>query len=232
MPTLDTLKSEPTTAKCDALGQVRVSLLDVSLDAIRDFELIIRDRLKEQRDSGTAESKAEAMRASVAAENAAIEVELESSKSALEANSSEPPMHQASNMGRALSPPTSLEIVEAQETNSQEGAMEPQADKLPKGFVDSLTGVLRKAKTSGSRLSPSRYLDLPLLVIEHKKDNEGLLKGINQMRLHLTACVKFLHVIGVQEFIVYGMLTNGPQAIFPAAVMNADGVCTASFLMR
>ena len=74
-------------------------------------------------------------------------------------------------------------------------------------------------------------LDLPVLVVKHKKqgDDKALAKGANQMRLYLTACVKFLDAVGIKNFVVYGMLTDGPHVTFPAAVMNEAGVCVSFF---
>ncbi|KAK2464346.1 hypothetical protein APHAL10511_003803 [Amanita phalloides] len=68
------------------------------------------------------------------------------------------------------------------------------------------------------------YLDLPIIAIEYTKQLADAKKGTNQLRMHLTACVKFLHVLGITEFMVFGIQTDGTHTAFPAAVMTDDGI--------
>ncbi|KAK2465496.1 hypothetical protein APHAL10511_002388 [Amanita phalloides] len=67
-------------------------------------------------------------------------------------------------------------------------------------------------------------LDLPVIAIEYKKQLVDANKGTNQLRMYLTACVKFLHVLGITEFMVFGIQTDGIHTALPAAVMTNDGM--------
>ncbi|KAK2465498.1 hypothetical protein APHAL10511_002390 [Amanita phalloides] len=67
-------------------------------------------------------------------------------------------------------------------------------------------------------------LDLPIIAIEYKKQLVDAKKGTNQLRMYLTACVKFLHVLGITEFMVFGIQTDGIHTALPAAVMTNDGM--------
>lgn len=84
----------------------------------------------------------------------------------------------------------------------------------------------REVRPVSSRDIKGVSLDLPLLVAEYKKQagESHATKATNQIRMYLTASVKFLQAVGITGFIVYGMVTDGPRVIFPAAVMTEQGV--------
>lgn len=88
--------------------------------------------------------------------------------------------------------------------------------------------------TSAPRNSNAIPLDLPLLIVEHKKQGgeSQAIKASNQMRMHLTASVKFLEAMGITGFVVYGMITDGPRVAFPAAVLTNEGVYILSVVQQ
>ena len=48
-------------------------------------------------------------------------------------------------------------------------------------------------------------------------------------RMYLTAAVKYLEAIGITDIPVYGVQTDGPIAVFSAAVIKGEyGVCTVT----
>ena len=95
-------------------------------------------------------------------------------------------------------------------------------DELAKGIQDVTVSMPETQKPDHDE----HLLDLPVLVVGYKKqgDKTLLAKGTTQMRLYLTACVKFLGAVGIHDFIVYGVLTDGSRATFPAAIMDKTGV--------
>jgi hypothetical protein len=65
-------------------------------------------------------------------------------------------------------------------------------------------------------------LELPILTAEYKKASDNLMKGTNQLRMYLTASVKFLQAIGITNIAVYGVQTDGPIVVLPAAILGDD----------
>ena len=73
----------------------------------------------------------------------------------------------------------------------------------------------------------STALGLPILVGEHKRPIDGTGRETNQLRMCLTAAVKYLEAIGIAGVPVYGMQMEGPTAVFSAAVVKGKSrVCT------
>ncbi len=56
------------------------------------------------------------------------------------------------------------------------------------------------------------FFDLPLLVVEHKKDR-SMVQGSNQLRMNLAACTAFLEALCIHKFPVFGLLTNSSQGV-------------------
>lgn len=90
----------------------------------------------------------------------------------------------------------------------------------------SSSSTSESTSVSSPQNSNAVTLDLPLLVVEHKKegDESQTIKATNQMRMYLTASVKFLQAVGITGFVVYGMVTAGSRVSFPAAVLTDEGV--------
>ena len=74
-------------------------------------------------------------------------------------------------------------------------------------------------------------LEIPVFVGEYKRstDMKGRKTGINQMRMYLTASVKYLEAVGISGVPVYGVLMEGPIAAIHAAVMKGE-VCISIVL--
>ena len=70
----------------------------------------------------------------------------------------------------------------------------------------------------------STRLELPILTVEYRKASDSLMKGTNQLRMYLTASVKFLQAVGITNIPVYGVQTDGPIVVLPAAVLRDDNV--------
>ena len=87
-----------------------------------------------------------------------------------------------------------------------------------------------------SRSKASTVLGLPILVGEYKRGTNGMTDeareaaretGTNQLRMYLTAAVKYMEAIGITGIPVYGVQTDGPIAVFSAAVIKGEyRVCT------
>ena len=69
-------------------------------------------------------------------------------------------------------------------------------------------------------------LELPVFVGEYKRltDIDGHQAGTNQMRMYLTASVKYLEAVGITGIPVYGVQTEGSIAAISAAMMKGE-VC-------
>jgi hypothetical protein len=67
-------------------------------------------------------------------------------------------------------------------------------------------------------------LELPILTVEYRMASDSLLKCTNQLRMYLTASVKFLQAVGITNIPVYGVQTNSPVVVLQAAVLRGDNV--------
>ncbi len=71
------------------------------------------------------------------------------------------------------------------------------------------------------------HLDLPILVVAHKKEGEEdnkAIQGTNQLKMYLTACVSFLSTLGIREFPVYGLLTYGRYGVVICCELRLEQV--------
>lgn len=114
-------------------------------------------------------------------------------------------------------PPDDVIPVSSRDTGGPDDA--PPVSSRNAEVLDDVAPVL-------SRDTEGVSLDLPILVAEYKKQAGAsyAMKATNQLRMYLTASVKFLESVGITGFIVYGMITDGPYVAFPAAVMTENGV--------
>ena len=81
------------------------------------------------------------------------------------------------------------------------------------------------SKAQGLQLRPNATrLELPILVVEYKKASDNMMKATNQVRMYLTASVKFLQAVGIANTPVYGVQTDEPIVVLPAAVPRDDNV--------
>ncbi|KAH7885681.1 hypothetical protein F5I97DRAFT_1874317 [Phlebopus sp. FC_14] len=61
-------------------------------------------------------------------------------------------------------------------------------------------------------------LDLPLFVVEYKKmQTDFTVTGANQLRIYSTAAASFLAAVGITEFPVFGLLTDGCKGVITCA---------------
>lgn len=93
-----------------------------------------------------------------------------------------------------------------------------QADGTAEDTVEPMTSRIERLQIGPD----ATLLDLPIVAVEHKKKSDHLAKTMNQLRMHLTALVKFLQTIGITNFPVYGVEADGPNVSLPTAVLRGD----------
>ncbi|KAI5995809.1 hypothetical protein F5J12DRAFT_785577 [Pisolithus orientalis] len=76
-----------------------------------------------------------------------------------------------------------------------------EADGTAEDTVEPMTSRIERLQIGPD----ATLLDLPIVAVEHKKKSDHLAKTMNQLRMHLTASVKFLQTIGITNFPVYGV---------------------------
>ncbi|KAI0343410.1 hypothetical protein BDW22DRAFT_1355841 [Trametopsis cervina] len=82
--------------------------------------------------------------------------------------------------------------------------------------------------TSPRRVPPAQRLSttllLPCLVVEHKKSShKSIMEALNKVRMHCVSGVHFLAAIGIREWPVYGLVTNGSEGAVIMASMSQYG---------
>ena len=70
--------------------------------------------------------------------------------------------------------------------------------------------ISKQSLPESSGTDAGRDLHLPLCMIEYKKDVQGGDAGAgNQLRMYLTAAVRFMEQFNVEEFPIFGLVTKG-----------------------
>lgn len=87
--------------------------------------------------------------------------------------------------------------------------------------------------TQVSRTSPEEFrarppcilpteIVLPSMIIKDKAPGQDKMKSVNQMRMYLVSAVKFLAALGIFDYAVYGLVTNGKKGNVMMAWMVKD----------
>ncbi|KAF8439347.1 hypothetical protein L210DRAFT_3646112 [Boletus edulis BED1] len=195
----------PSKGRCDALGRFLVELPNVSSKNVGHFALVDHPAGKHDGSGGSNEVKASA-RSEAPAKTSRRKT---SKRSLTVPDTSAAP--KSTNGMRYFVPSSSI-------STSMQSLDKEQVDSDSEDSVDALTH-----KTQRLQLGPdATYLELPILAVEYKKVSDDLVKGTNQLRMYLTASVKFLQAVGITNVPVYGVQTDGSVVVLPAAVLRDD----------
>jgi len=203
----------PSTGRCDALGRLMVELPNVSSEDVSHLPLVVRTSGKhggdKRRNEVVASARASRPRTRHRGQG---EPSTKVSSNSLTVPDVSSGAETRTNGTRYTIPsssvPTSMQSLDNKE---QAGST---------GSIDALASEVR-----GLRLGPDvTRLELPILTVEYKKASDSLMKGTNQVRMYLTASVKFLQAVGISNIPVYGVQTDGPIVVLPAAIIRDDNV--------
>ena len=201
----------PSTGRCDALGRLVVELPNVSSEAAGHLPLVVHP-VQRRADRGRNEIKVSASgsRARTCYKSQG-EVSTKTPSSSLTVPDVSSGAEPRTNGTRYTIPSSSVSI-----------PMQSY-DKEQTGSTESMDALASKAQRL--RLGPdATCLELPILTVEYKKASGSLMQGTNQVRMCLTASVKFLQAAGITNVPVYGVQTDGPIVVLPAAVLRDDNV--------
>jgi hypothetical protein len=195
----------PSTGRCDALGRLLVELPSVSPKALGHFPLVVRAATKNDADERK-EKKAPTSASRTQAKPKGRSEQLAKSLTVPDDSNAAGTRVTRYTM-LSSSTPSSMQCSNAEQTTSMES-------------LDILT-----CKAQRLRIGPdATRLELPILTVEYKRASDHLIKGTNQVRMYLTASVKFLQAVGIMNVPVYGVQTDGPIVVIPAAVLRDDDV--------
>ncbi|KAI5986082.1 hypothetical protein F5J12DRAFT_578617 [Pisolithus orientalis] len=93
-----------------------------------------------------------------------------------------------------------------------------RTDVATTAAVDTITSQLQHLKIE----EQDSLLDLPLVAVEYKKKSGNMAQATNQLRMYLTASVKFLEAVRITDFPVYGVEADGSVVSLPVAVLRSD----------
>ena len=202
----------PSTGRCDALGRLLVELPNVSSNDVGHLPLVVRAAGKKGAGGGRLETKAATSesRARTYYPNQG-EPSIKTSGSSLTVPDISSGAATRSDGTRYTIPsssiPTCMHSLDKEQTRSAES-------------IEALTSRAQRLQ-----LGPdATRLELPILVVEYKKASDNMMKGTNQVRMYLTASVKFLQAVGITNTPVYGVQTDGPIVVLPAAILRDDNV--------
>ena len=201
----------PSTGRCDALGRLLVELPNVSSEDVGHFPLVVHPAQRPG-DGGRNEVKASV---SVSRARTSYRGQGESSTKIPSSSLTVP---DASSGAETRGNGTRYSIPSSSVSTSMQSL-----DKEQTGSAQSMDALASEAQRL--RLgSDATCLELPILTVEYKKASDNLMKGTNQLRMYLTASVKFLQAVGITNVPVYGVQTDGPIVVLPAAVLRDDNV--------
>ncbi|KIO14435.1 hypothetical protein M404DRAFT_5804 [Pisolithus tinctorius Marx 270] len=210
----------PRTGKCDALGCLWVKLPNVSVEDLGQFPFIHRTpptdevgandatKASRQNDATRASKRGDATRESGHNDGAPIDP-LDGDRS----------LNITSRSCSSLKPPGPSDTKETRYTITLASLSSiRQANGTAEDTVEPTTSRIERLQIGPD----ATLLDLPIVAVEHKKKSNHLAKTMNQLRMHLTASVKFLQTIGITNFPVYGVEADGPNVSLPTAVLRGD----------
>ncbi|KAF8439348.1 hypothetical protein L210DRAFT_3630922 [Boletus edulis BED1] len=195
----------PSKGRCDALGRLLVELPKLSSKDVGHLALVDHPAGKHDSGGGRNEVKASA-RSEASAKTSKRSLTVPDASAAAAAAAAK-----STNGMRYSIPLSSI-------STSMQSLDKEQMDSDSEDSVEALTH-----KTQRLQLGPdATYLELPILAVEYKKVSDDLVKGTNQLRMYLTASVKFLQAVGITNVPVYGVQTDGSVVVLPAAVLRDD----------
>ncbi|KAI0343412.1 hypothetical protein BDW22DRAFT_1428019 [Trametopsis cervina] len=116
-----------------------------------------------------------------------------------------------------------------------EGGPSRERDNLPlisllnsSLYMNPLDGARKDTPVRPRRVLPAQRLStallLPCLIAEYKKSShKSIMEALNQARMYCVSAVHFLAAIGIREWPVYGLVTNGPEGVVIMASMSQYG---------
>ena len=194
----------PSTGRCDALGRLLVEVPGASLEMLGQFPLVVRATTKSKQEK--TENKAPR------------------SRSMVQANPRSRSEKSAQVSGRSLTIPDTFGATGAETGGKRYTMLSSSSPSMQYSDGEKATESLTRKVDELRIESDTTRVELPILTVEYKKASDNVIKGTNQTRMYLTASVKFLKAVGINNFAVYGVQTDGSIAVVPAAVLRDDGV--------
>ncbi|KAH0838790.1 hypothetical protein J3R83DRAFT_7166 [Lanmaoa asiatica] len=199
----------PTTGRCDALGRLLVELPNISSDDVGHIPLVVR-AVGKRGAGGGVEGKASMSKSRARASYRS------QGEPSTKTSSSSLTIPEVSSGSATRTNGTRYTILSSSIPSSMQSSDKEQIS-LP------VTTDALVSKAQGLRLDPdATLLELPILAVEYKRASDNIMKGTNQVRMYLTTCVKFLQALGITNVPVYGVQTDGPIVVMPAAIIRDD----------
>lgn len=214
------LAFSPTTARCDAIGVVRMPV-NLSKAALKPYHFVRPRSGGSKRpasinwdqsdtavnDSSTSSTASTADSASSTFNSAASPSALDYSQLDSAICDSRAVYQQAQQSGRAKPAQADVNLVEGFDQLRLED---------PPCTTSHATGDV----------SNTEYLDLPLIIVEYKRPSDTHtddIQGQNQRRIYCVSAARFLEAIGIDEFPIFSVLSDGPLTVL-AVTWAKDGV--------
>ncbi|KAI0930689.1 hypothetical protein AcV5_007338 [Taiwanofungus camphoratus] len=202
------LGEAPTKGVCDALGTLRV-IIDVPHKLLDNVRLASLDPPK----------------------RSYLESKIEESKGEKEKQPAK-----RSRAGRTRSERRS-EVTSSDRLTTPEGGVETSQDykynilastkrtPVTQDLLHKDTDMVSELATQMSRLKVSvlpkgpseSILELPLIFAEYKKATTTVAQGTNQHRMYCVAAARFLESLGITNYPIFSVVTDGPQAVLASA---------------
>lgn len=196
----------PSTGRCDALGRLLVELPNVAFAGISKVQLVVRAAGQTSPPGGMTKGKSSTKKSTVR----------EEPSTKISENSLTVPNVSA---GATMTPKGTRYNIPSSSISSSSPPM-VKGEAILMDSTNALTSDVQKLQIGSNNVR----LELPVLAVEYKRASDSAMKGTNQLRMYLTASVKFLQAIGIKNVPVYGAQTSGPLVVLPVAILKDDGV--------
>ncbi|KAF9802488.1 hypothetical protein IEO21_09891 [Rhodonia placenta] len=213
------LAFSPTTARCDAIGAVRMPV-NLSKAALKPYHFV------KPRSGGSKPPASINRDQSDAANN---------DPSTPSTTSTPPSAAPTSALDYSQLDSAICDSRDVYQQAKQSGRANPaQADVNLVAKLDQLRfeDTPRTTSHATGDVSNTEYLDLPLIVVEYKRPSDTHTDHINQRRIYCVSAARFLEAIGIDEFPIFSVLSDGPLTVL-AVTWAKDGVCSSvAYFMR
>ncbi|KAI0918089.1 hypothetical protein AcV5_002865 [Taiwanofungus camphoratus] len=216
---LTRLGEAPTKGVCDALGTLRI-VLDIPHKLLGDVRFASLDPPKRSyAESRTEESKKQKQKQSKQSASGQSDrksvITSSDWQSVVTSSDQKPTVTSSDHLAPSPVGIHNYDILASTKCTS------PTTRNLSQEKTDVVSELATSMSDLGVSVQPKgpseSVLELPLIFAEYKKATTTIAQGTNQHRMYCTAAARFLESLGITNYPLFSVVTDGPQAVVASA---------------